>query len=93
VGRTRLTLTHALIRRRTSPSPLLPTTAALAHTRRPPQEEENFYTVMFGVGRALGVLPMLTISRALGFSLERPKSLTTEAIKKTMAIMYPHGHT
>jgi len=55
--------------------------------------EENFYTVMFGVGRALGVLPMLTISRALGFSLERPKSLTTEAIKKTMAIMYPHGHT
>ena len=61
--------------------------------RRPAQEEENFYTVMFGVGRALGVLPMLTISRALGFSLERPKSLTTEAIKKTMEIMYPHGHT
>ena len=24
---------------------------------------ENFYTVMFGVGRAIGVLPMLTISR------------------------------
>eukprot|EP00961_Rhodomonas_salina_P286989 3877921-Rhodomonas_salina.1 len=23
--------------------------------------EENFYTVMFGVGRAIGVLPMLTI--------------------------------
>ena len=42
-----------------------------------PQVEENFYTVMFGVGRAIGVLPMLTISRALGFSLERPKSLTT----------------
>ncbi len=57
------------------------------------QMEENFYTVMFGVGRAIGVLPMLTISRALGFSLERPKSLTTEAIKKTMEIMYPHGHT
>mmetsp|Transcript_8009 Transcript_8009/g.24077 ORF Transcript_8009/g.24077 Transcript_8009/m.24077 type:complete len:470 (+) Transcript_8009:57-1466(+) len=55
--------------------------------------EENYYTVMFGVGRALGVLPMLTISRALGFSLERPKSLTTEAIRKTMEIMYPHGHT
>lgn len=55
--------------------------------------EENFYTVMFGVGRAIGVLPMLTISRALGFSLERPKSLTTEAIKKSMEIMYPHGHT
>ena len=26
-------------------------------------KEENFYTVMFGVGRAIGVLPMLTISR------------------------------
>merc|ERR1712216_176336 len=56
-------------------------------------KEENFYTVMFGVGRAIGVLPMLTISRALGFSLERPKSLTTESIKKTMQVMYPHGHT
>jgi citrate synthase len=56
-------------------------------------KEEQFYTVMFGVGRALGVLPMLTISRALGFSLERPKSLTTENIKKTMEVMYPHGHT
>jgi len=56
-------------------------------------KEENFYTVMFGVGRAIGVLPMLTISRALGFSLERPKSLTTESIKKTMEVMYPHGHT
>ncbi|KAJ1473310.1 chicken citrate synthase complex with trifluoroacetonyl-CoA and citrate [Baffinella frigidus] len=54
--------------------------------------EEEFFTVMFGVGRALGVLPMLTISRALGFSLERPKSLTTSSIKKTMEIMYPHGH-
>ena len=55
-------------------------------------KEENFYTVMFGVGRAIGVLPMLTISRALGFSLERPKSLTTESIKKTMEVMYPHGN-
>ena len=53
------------------------------------QTEENFYTVLFGVGRALGVLPMLTISRALGLALERPKSLTTPAIRKAMATLYP----
>jgi len=44
--------------------------------------EENFYTVMFGVSRALGVLSQLVWSRALGFPLERPKSMTTEWIKK-----------
>jgi citrate synthase len=43
--------------------------------------EENYYTVMFGVSRALGVLAQLVWSRALGFPLERPKSVTTEWIK------------
>jgi len=45
-------------------------------------KEENFYTVMFGVSRALGVLSSLVWDRALGFPLERPKSVTTEWIKK-----------
>ena len=44
--------------------------------------EEDFYTVMFGVSRALGVLPMSVWARALGLPLERPKSWTTGAIKK-----------
>jgi len=44
-------------------------------------KEENYYTVMFGVSRALGVLSSLIWDRALGFPLERPKSLTTEWIK------------
>jgi len=44
--------------------------------------EENFYTVLFGASRALGVLPSLVWDRALGFPLERPKSVTTEWIKK-----------
>lgn len=44
--------------------------------------EENYYTVMFGVSRALGVLAQLVWSRALGFPLERPKSVTTEWILK-----------
>ncbi|MFT4061628.1 MAG: citrate (Si)-synthase, eukaryotic [Edaphocola sp.] len=44
--------------------------------------EEEFYTVLFGVSRALGVLAGLCWDRALGFPLERPKSVTTEYVKK-----------
>jgi len=43
--------------------------------------EENFYTVLFGVSRALGVLSSLVWDRALGFPIERPKSVTTQFIK------------
>ena len=43
--------------------------------------EYSFYTVLFGVSRALGVLAAQCWSRALGLPLERPKSLTTEWIK------------
>jgi len=45
-------------------------------------KEESFYTVLFGVSRAYGVLSQLVWSRALGFPLERPKSLDTAWIKK-----------
>ncbi len=38
----------------------------------------GFYTVLFGVSRALGVLAALCWSRALGLPLERPKSVTSE---------------
>jgi citrate synthase len=41
----------------------------------------NYYTVLFGVSRALGVLAQLCWDRALGLPLERPKSVTTEWIK------------
>ena len=40
--------------------------------------EFDFYTVFFGVSRALGVLAQLIWSRALGLAIERPKSVTTE---------------
>lgn len=43
--------------------------------------EENFYTVLFGVSRALGVLSQGIWSRALGMPIERPKSLTLASIK------------
>ena len=49
--------------------------------------EVDFYTVMFGVGRALGVTANAVWARALGQPIERPKSLTTamleEAAKKS----------
>ncbi len=47
--------------------------------------EEDFYTVLFGVSRALGVLASLCWDRALGFAIERPKSMTTDWIKKFIA--------
>ncbi|KAJ1912574.1 citrate (Si)-synthase [Tieghemiomyces parasiticus] len=47
--------------------------------------EQDFYTVLFGVSRGLGVLSQLIWDRALGMPLERPKSLSTEAIKKMFA--------
>ncbi|HEU5168620.1 MAG TPA: citrate (Si)-synthase, eukaryotic [Chitinophagaceae bacterium] len=43
--------------------------------------EYEYYTVLFAVSRALGVLAALCWSRALGFPLERPKSVTTELVK------------
>jgi len=41
-------------------------------------DREDFYTVLFGVSRALGVLSALTWNRALGIPIERPKSITTQ---------------
>ncbi|HEX5667768.1 MAG TPA: citrate (Si)-synthase, eukaryotic [Chitinophagaceae bacterium] len=43
--------------------------------------EYEFYTVLFGVSRALGVLASLCWDRMLGLPLERPKSVTTESVK------------
>jgi citrate synthase len=42
----------------------------------------DFYTVLFGVGRALGVSANLVWARALGQPLERPKSLTTKMLEE-----------
>ena len=44
--------------------------------------EYEFYTVLFAVSRALGVLASLCWDRALGLPLERPKSVTTESVKR-----------
>ena len=41
-------------------------------------KEIDFYTVLFGVSRALGVLAQLILDRAFGLPLERPKSQNLE---------------
>jgi citrate synthase len=41
-------------------------------------KEYDFYTVFFGVSRAIGVLSQLIWSRILGLAIERPKSVTTD---------------
>ncbi len=46
----------------------------------------DFYTVMFGVGRAIGVLSNLIWDRAVGQALERPKSLSTDMLEKIAGI-------
>ncbi|TNE81717.1 MAG: citrate (Si)-synthase, eukaryotic [Bacteroidetes bacterium] len=43
--------------------------------------EYDFYTVMFGVSRALGVLASYLWDRAYGMPIERPKSVTSEWMK------------
>jgi len=44
--------------------------------------EYEFYTVLFAVSRSLGVLASLCWDRALGLPIERPKSVTTDLVKK-----------
>jgi citrate synthase len=46
----------------------------------------EFYTVLFGIGRALGCLANITWDRALGYGLERPKSVTTAMLEKAAGI-------
>lgn len=47
-------------------------------------KEMNYYTVLFGVSRALGVLASLIWDRALGFPIERPKSMSTDGLIKAV---------
>jgi len=48
--------------------------------------EFDFYTVLFGVGRALGVTANAVWARALGQPMERPKSLTTAMLEEIAGI-------
>lgn len=48
-------------------------------------DQYSFYTVLFGVSRAMGVLAATCWSRALGMPLERPKSVTLDWVKQFLA--------
>ncbi|UCG87206.1 MAG: citrate (Si)-synthase [Gemmatimonadota bacterium] len=48
--------------------------------------EWDFYTVLFGIGRAIGVLANITWDRALGYAIERPKSVTTAMLEEAAGI-------
>ncbi|MBK9332257.1 MAG: citrate (Si)-synthase [Ignavibacteria bacterium] len=48
-------------------------------------KEYDFYTVLFGVSRILGFSSQMIVARAMGSSLIRPKSVTTDWIKKEIA--------
>ncbi len=45
-------------------------------------KEQDFYTVLFGVSRSIGVLSSLVVDRVLALPIERPKSVTSTWIKK-----------
>jgi len=44
--------------------------------------EYDFYTVFFGVSRAMGILAQLVWDRALGLAIERPKSVLIEWLEE-----------
>jgi citrate synthase len=46
----------------------------------------DFYTVLFGIGRAIGICANIIWDRALMYPLERPKSITTEMLEEIVGI-------
>ena len=45
-------------------------------------KEFNYYTVLFSISRAMGIIAQMVINRAMGIPIMRPKSITTAWIKK-----------
>ena len=46
--------------------------------------EFPYYTVLFSVSRSMGMLAQLILNRALGTAITRPKSVSTEWVRKTV---------
>ncbi len=49
--------------------------------------EFDYYTVLFGVSRAMGMLAQLVINRALGTPIMRPKSVTAARIRELAGVL------
>ena len=48
--------------------------------------EYDFYTVLFGIGRSIGVTANIIWDRGLGFQIERPKSITTDMLEELAGV-------
>ncbi len=48
--------------------------------------EMNYYTVLFSLSRAMGVLAQLIMSRGMGEAITRPKSVTTDWVKQQVGV-------
>jgi len=48
-------------------------------------KEFEYYTVLFSVSRAMGMLAQLVLNRAVGTPITRPKSVSTEWVKKQVS--------
>ncbi len=46
----------------------------------------DFYTVLFGIGRAIGICANIIWDRALSYPLERPKSVTIDMLEELVGI-------
>lgn len=51
--------------------------------------EFPYYTVLFSVSRSMGMLSQLVLNRAMGTAITRPKSVSTEWIKKQVGMTTP----
>lgn len=51
----------------------------------------DFYTVLFSIGRAIGVISNIIWDRALGYPIERPKSITTDMLEQLVGIHHENG--
>lgn len=47
--------------------------------------EFSYYTVLFGISRAMGMLSQLVLNRALGVPITRPKSIGTKYIQENLS--------
>jgi citrate synthase len=52
-------------------------------------QEYDFYTVLFGMSRVMGLAAQAVWARALGKPIERPKSLTTRMLEEIVGIPSP----
>ena len=47
--------------------------------------EFSYYSVLFSISRAMGIISQIVINRALGIPIMRPKSVTTNWLKENFS--------